>query len=65
MSSPDAPEVERVDKVTAYRQEVLECAGYEPADALVLATNRDIDLHGAVALVRSGCPSATAVRILV
>ena len=57
-------ELERVDKVTAWRQEVLECHGYEPADALRLASDRSVDLHRAVELVRAGCPHSTAVQIL-
>lgn len=60
----DEEVVERVDKVVAYRQEILERNGYEPADALRLASDRDVDLHRAVDLVRAGCSHRMAVEIL-
>jgi hypothetical protein len=44
--------------------EQLSNAGYSWACAMVIAANRDVDLHRAVALVRQGCPVETAVRIL-
>jgi hypothetical protein len=40
-------------------------AGYPAKDALLLCGRLDIDIHEAAALLRSGCPVATAVRILV
>jgi hypothetical protein len=43
----------------------LTAAGYDLDDAVVLASHIEIDLHTATELVRRGCPSATAVRILV
>jgi hypothetical protein len=42
----------------------LERAGYSPSDALVLSRRDDIGLHKAVKLLASGCPAATALRIL-
>ena len=39
-------------------------AGFELRDAVVLAARVEIDLHDATALVARGCPSGTAVRIL-
>ena len=51
------------DAVARWRFDELVRAGYEPADATALALRADVDLHWAVELVRSGCPSATARRI--
>jgi len=56
--------VERGDRVQEWRQKVLERAGYGIVDAMRLAANRDVDLHLAVQLIRTGCPHSTAVRIL-
>jgi hypothetical protein len=52
------------DRVARWRLEQLTRAGYEETAALVLADLVDIDLHLAVDLVRQGCPSETALRIL-
>ena len=43
--------------------ELMEC-GFELDDALRLAVSTDIDLHLASDLIRRGCPSGTALRIL-
>jgi len=51
-------------QILRWRLRALTAAGYELDDAVVLASAIEVDLHGAVALVRRGCPSATAVRIL-
>jgi hypothetical protein len=40
-------------------------AGYDIGSALLLASHVEIDLHDASALVRRGCPSETALRILI
>ena len=53
------------DAVHRWRLEELVRAGYEPADALVLSRRPEIDLHAAIDLVKHGCPSGTAVRILI
>lgn len=53
------------DRIQHWRFERLLEAGYEPQAAALLADRVEIDLHLAVALARKGCPSATAVRILV
>jgi len=59
---------ERVDRreseVLRWRFEELRRAGLERADALVLASTVEIDLHLAKRLLRSGCPPETALRIL-
>lgn len=52
------------ERVARWRLEQLTRAGYEETAALVLADIVDIDLHLAVDLVRQGCPSDTALRIL-
>jgi hypothetical protein len=52
------------ERVIRWRLHQLAKAGYSWACAMVIAANRDIDLHEAVALVRRGCPVDTAVRIL-
>lgn len=52
------------ERVARWRLEQLTRAGYEETVALVLADLVDIDLHLAVDLVRRGCPSDTALRIL-
>ena len=60
----DEDGVERVDKVMEWRQRELERAGYDPTDALRLASDRSIDVYFAVELIRRGCPHATALRII-
>ena len=52
------------ERVARWRLEQLTRAGYEETAAVVLADLVDIDLHLAVDLVRQGCPSDTALRIL-
>ena len=52
------------EDVLLWRAEQLEAAGYEGDDILLLAERSDIDLHLAIGLLRKGCPSETAVRIL-
>jgi hypothetical protein len=51
-------------RVLSWRLDVLERAGYPAAAAGLLATNSDVDLHQAADLCRCGCPSETALRIL-
>lgn len=60
----DNPQSER-EKVEAWRLHVLiEEAKYPLPLAEKLACDTKIDLHEAVKLVGSGCPHATAARIL-
>ena len=61
--APSASERER-DGVTSWRVERLLAAGYDAEAALVLALDRDVDLHLAVSLLERGCPSDTALQIL-
>ncbi len=50
--------------VRLWRFEELIRAGYEDEDAIELAFHLDVDLHHATSLVRRGCPSGTAARIM-
>ncbi len=50
--------------VTAWRIERLAAAGYPADAALVLALDREVDLHLAVSLLERGCPPDTALEIL-
>ena len=51
--------------VRSWRLEELERAGYTMADAEQLADLTYVDLHLATGLLRQGCPSELALRILV
>ena len=53
------------EAILRWRFEELVRSGYEAGDALVLATHVEIDLHSATDLVGRGCPSGTALKILV
>jgi hypothetical protein len=53
------------ERVARWRLEQLVRAGYEETAALVLADLVHVDLHAAIDLVGRGCPSDTALRILV
>ena len=59
-----ALEEPRVDCVREWRLEELLRAGYALDDATEIAFHLDIDLHEAANLVRRGCPSGTAARIV-
>jgi hypothetical protein len=59
----EAPERE-FDEVVQWRFDVLVRAGYDLGDADTLARHREVDLHMAAGLVRQGCPSGTAARIV-
>ena len=52
------------DEVTSWRVERLVEAGYDGEAALVLALDREVDLHLAVSLLERGCPPDTALQIL-
>lgn len=51
-------------RIEQWRHEELERAGYDPESALVLAASHDVDLHGAVNLLRKGCSVDLALQIL-
>jgi hypothetical protein len=50
--------------ILAWRIAVLDRAGYDEGDAVLLAALKDVDLHLAVDLLDQGCPPGTALRIL-
>ena len=52
------------EAILRWRFEVLVRAGYGVDSALVLASRVEIDLHEASELTRRGCPSETALKIL-
>ena len=52
------------DGIVGWRIERLLAAGYDDEAALVLALDRDVDLHEAVSLLERGCPVETALQIL-
>jgi hypothetical protein len=51
-------------QILRWRLRSLTAVGYDLDDAVVLASHVEIDLHAAAELVLRGCPSDTAVRIL-
>ena len=57
-------ELDKELQVITWRREQLVRAGYDVADATAIAFEPGVDLHAAVALLRRGCPSTTALRIL-
>ena len=62
-----AAEIELQDEtelIEAWRAEALGRAGYLPSEAAEIAVRHDIDLHQAVDLLKCGCPSELALRIL-
>ena len=63
LTAPTRAERER-DTVTSWRVEQLLEAGYDGEAALVLALDRDVDLHLAVSLLHRGCPADVALQIL-
>jgi hypothetical protein len=59
-----AEKVTAGDPVRRWRLQRLVRAGYDPCDSLVLSKQPEIDLHLAIDLVKRGCSTRTAVRIL-
>jgi hypothetical protein len=55
--------VPRQDSVEQWRADVLQRAGVAGPVARALARDLRYDLHALVALLESGCPPATAMRI--
>ena len=56
-------ETER-DRITRWRTEELERAGFEPRGASLIASRWDVDLHHATDLLRAGCSPELALQIL-
>ena len=64
-----AAQFETIDETEAeailrWRFSALVRSGYDVDAALLLASHVEVDLHEASTLVRRGCPSETALRIL-
>ena len=53
-----------LDSVREWRLEELLRAGYDVEDATEIAFDLGVDLHQAANLVRRGCPSGTALKIM-
>jgi hypothetical protein len=53
-----------LERITRWRADELERAGYEPRAAAKIAARHDVDLHGAVELLQQGCPPELALGIL-
>jgi hypothetical protein len=53
-----------LDRITSWRAEELERAGYERRAAARIAARHDVDLHQAVELLQQGCPPELALGIL-
>jgi hypothetical protein len=62
-TAPRRPAREHGD-VVSWRIERLAAAGYPADAALVLALDREVDLHLAVSLLERGCAPDTALQIL-
>jgi len=54
----------RAAEIYCWRVEQLTRAGFASDHAHLLAEDSTVDLHAACGLVRAGCPSLTALRIL-
>ena len=61
--APSRRERER-EEITSWRIECLQAAGYEAEAAIVIALDRDVDLHRAVSLLERGCSVDVALQIL-
>jgi hypothetical protein len=55
---------DETEAVEAWRAEQLELAGFGAAAAAELAGRHDVDLHGAIELLRDGCSAELALKIL-
>lgn len=59
-----APRRDEAAQVARWRFGQLLQAGYSIAEAVQIADRTDVDLHVARSLVQRGCPTGTALRIL-
>ncbi len=55
---------DEAERIIRWRFDVLSHAGYSWEEALQLATHVEADLHLAADLIYRGCPSRTALQIL-
>ena len=60
----EALQVDEAADVLAWRFDLLCRGGFDIEAAAVVASNVEVDLHDALALVRRGCEPQTAIRIL-
>lgn len=60
----DTLETAQAEAVLRWRLEVLTRAGFDPGNAMILASHVEVDLHAATDLVRRGCPPETAMQIV-
>jgi hypothetical protein len=61
---PPPPTPSDIDRVLAWRIFQLAYAGYGDDEAVILGCAESVDLHEALSLRAHGCPTATALRIL-
>jgi hypothetical protein len=52
------------ETVLRWRFDALVRSGYDAGEAMILASHVEVDLHRATDIVARGCPTATAMRIL-
>jgi len=52
------------ENVLRWRFEELVRVGYDPGEAMILASHLEVDLHSATDIVARGCTPATAMQIL-
>ncbi len=52
------------ETVLRWRFEALVRSGYDAGEAMILASHVEVDLHTATDLLTRGCPTATAMQIL-
>ena len=64
LEAVEAGQADEFELVRCWRLEELLRAGYAEQDAVEVAFHLDIDLHYAANLVRRGCPSNIAARIV-
>jgi hypothetical protein len=60
----DLPVETESERIERWRVEELGRAGYGAEEAVELASRNYVDLHLAVELLERGCPTETALRIL-
>lgn len=53
-----------IDRITRWRADALERAGYDQRAAAKIAERHEVDLHKAVQLIEQGCPPELAPEIL-
>ena len=64
IQAPIAPARDEQEEIVSWRIERLLAAGFDGESAVVLALDRDVDLHQAVSLLERGCLVETALQIL-